>query len=87
MAPGGGVWKDVIESRPKMLKYDVATTKMDKNITRVATGKHGIQSTNSVHELLECPVCTTLMYPPIHQVGFLKTNFTRNIKCLWVQIF
>jgi hypothetical protein len=24
--------------------------------------------TNSVHELLECPVCTNSMYPPIHQV-------------------
>lgn len=22
----------------------------------------------SVHELLECPVCTNFMYPPIHQV-------------------
>lgn len=22
----------------------------------------------SVHELLECPVCTNSMYPPIHQV-------------------
>lgn len=25
----------------------------------------------SVHELLECPVCTNSMYPPIHQVIFL----------------
>lgn len=25
-------------------------------------------STTSVHELLECPVCTNSMYPPIHQV-------------------
>lgn len=24
---------------------------------------------SSVHELLECPVCTNSMYPPIHQVG------------------
>jgi hypothetical protein len=23
----------------------------------------------SVHELLECPVCTNSMFPPIHQVG------------------
>ena len=23
---------------------------------------------SSVHELLECPVCTNSMYPPIHQV-------------------
>lgn len=73
MAPGGGVCKDVIESHPKTLKYDVATTKTDKSVTRIATGvsgKHGMQSTNGVHELLECPVCSTLMYPPIHQVCF-----------------
>lgn len=28
----------------------------------------GIHPTTSVHELLECPVCTNSMYPPIHQV-------------------
>ncbi|CAM6045659.1 unnamed protein product, partial [Sphagnum compactum] len=27
-----------------------------------------VAHTNSVHELLECPVCTNSMYPPIHQV-------------------
>ena len=27
--------------------------------------------TTSVHELLECPVCTNSMFPPIHQVGAL----------------
>ncbi|GFZ01021.1 protein with RING/U-box and TRAF-like domain [Actinidia rufa] len=27
----------------------------------------GIHPTTSVHELLECPVCTHSMYPPIHQ--------------------
>ena len=56
MAPGGGVCKDVIESHPKTLKYDVATTKTDKSVTRIAagvSGKHGMQSTNGVHELLE----------------------------------
>lgn len=25
----------------------------------------------SVHELLECPVCTNSMYPPIHQVLYI----------------
>jgi E3 ubiquitin-protein ligase SIAH1 len=28
--------------------------------------------TTSVHDLLECPVCTNSMYPPIHQVCFLN---------------
>jgi len=30
-----------------------------------------IHPATSVHELLECPVCTNSMYPPIHQVCFL----------------
>ncbi|KAK1365561.1 E3 ubiquitin-protein ligase SINAT5-like [Heracleum sosnowskyi] len=29
-----------------------------------------IAPATSVHELLECPVCTNSMYPPIHQVFF-----------------
>ena len=34
-----------------------------------------IHPTTSVHELLECPVCTNSMYPPIHQVGsFFNLN-------------
>ncbi|KAL8217878.1 hypothetical protein R6Q57_021251 [Mikania cordata] len=28
---------------------------------------HGLPPATSVHELLECPVCTNSMYPPIHQ--------------------
>ncbi|GKA33902.1 hypothetical protein Tco_0720331 [Tanacetum coccineum] len=71
MALGGGVCKDVIESHLKTLKYDVAITKTDKNITRMdigVSGKHGMQSTNDVHELLECPVCSTPMYHLIRRV-------------------
>lgn len=30
-----------------------------------------IPPATSVHELLECPVCTNSMYPPIHQVYIL----------------
>ncbi|MCE0480955.1 hypothetical protein HAX54_038265 [Datura stramonium] len=33
-----------------------------------------IHSTTSVHELLECPVCTNSMYPPIHQANFLDLS-------------
>ena len=32
-------------------------------------------ATSSVHELLECPVCTNSMYPPIHQVSWLVSYF------------
>jgi hypothetical protein len=34
-----------------------------------ATGAAGGPPATSVHELLECPVCTNSMFPPIHQVG------------------
>lgn len=33
-------------------------------------GPTAIAPATSVHELLECPVCTNSMYPPIHQVCF-----------------
>ena len=34
----------------------------------------GLPPATSVHELLECPVCTNSMYPPIHQVLFHFLN-------------
>ncbi|KAE8726817.1 hypothetical protein F3Y22_tig00006128pilonHSYRG00008 [Hibiscus syriacus] len=37
------------------------------NKSAVSSAVH--PSTTSVHELLECPVCTNSMYPPIHQVS------------------
>lgn len=36
-------------------------------------GSTAIAPATSVHELLECPVCTNSMYPPIHQVCFIYT--------------
>jgi E3 ubiquitin-protein ligase SIAH1 len=36
--------------------------------TIVVGGPTAIAPATSVHELLECPVCTNSMYPPIHQV-------------------
>jgi E3 ubiquitin-protein ligase SIAH1 len=36
----------------------------------IPVNKSGVGSSNSVHELLECPVCAISMYPPIHQVMF-----------------
>lgn len=65
--------EDVIESHPKYLRYDVVTTtKGDKtNIiaktTNRATEKHAMSSSSCMYELLECRMCTKLMYPPIHQ--------------------
>nr|DAD36251.1 TPA_asm: hypothetical protein HUJ06_006891 [Nelumbo nucifera] len=34
-----------------------------------------ISPATSVHELLECPVCTNSMYPPIHQACVLYSLF------------
>ena len=36
-----------------------------------AVGAGGGLPMTSMHELLECPVCTNSMFPPIHQVGAL----------------
>lgn len=76
MAPGGGVCKEVFESHPTFANYDIIKPKVEKNSTplksvTVMGGKHGMPLSNSVHELLVCPVCSSLMYRPIHQV------------CLW----
>ena len=43
--------------------HQYASSKPHSNIV-----PSGIAPT-SVHELLECPVCTNSMYPPIHQVS------------------
>lgn len=39
----------------------------NNNINNVI-GSTAIAPATNVHELLECPVCTNSMYPPIHQV-------------------
>lgn len=44
------------------------------NISNTNSVSSAIQSI-SVHELLECPVCTNSMYPPIHQVCTLVVGF------------
>ncbi|KAH1121968.1 hypothetical protein J1N35_005128 [Gossypium stocksii] len=71
MAPGGSACKEV-ESYHAVVDYAIATTKPESNSMTTKSsfgfvGKHGIQSNNGVYELLECPVCKNLMYPPIHQ--------------------
>lgn len=73
MAPGGSTYKEVLESHSTVADYDIAITKADANLTpaKAATvlgGKRGFSTPNGVHDLLECPVCTSLMYPPIYQV-------------------
>ncbi|KAB5519547.1 hypothetical protein DKX38_023866 [Salix brachista] len=69
MAPGSSAFKEVLEA---VADCDIATSKSENNIIPIKgtvslSGKQGVYSNNGVHELLECPVCTNLMYPPIHQ--------------------
>ena len=77
MAPGGSALKEVLESNSTGMDYEVKTTKVEVSNSNnskstksggAGTGKYGMHSNNGVYELLECPVCTNLMYPPIHQV-------------------
>ncbi|KAM7271198.1 hypothetical protein ACFE04_030412 [Oxalis oulophora] len=84
--PGGSLFKEVIESHSA--DYDIATAIAECTITPLvkssvtASGKNGGHSNNGVHELLECPVCTNSMYPPIHQEVLLLSNFvTFQEKC------
>ena len=62
-------------------------------------GPTAITPATSVHELLECPVCTNSMYPPIHQVSCLLCVLLflfRNcfgilcgfvyVLCIWVSV-
>lgn len=75
MVPGGGVYKEVVESFTKPVKYDAGMAKMEKYNapSRNVVGSvkyHRISLTNGVHELLECRDCTSLMCPTIYQVCF-----------------
>lgn len=75
MAPGGITYKEALESYSTGLDYEVKMSKFEATNKPAkpgsgSVGKYGIRSSNGngVHELLECPVCTNLMYPPINQV-------------------
>ena len=46
----------------------------NSNTINSIMGPTAIAPATSVHELLECPVCTNSMYPPIHQV-FLQFHY------------
>lgn len=74
MAPGGGICKEVIESSIEFSDYEMATPSVElrgspcRKATTGFSGNLGTTSNNDVHELLECPICLNLMYPPIYQV-------------------
>lgn len=79
MAPGGSVFKEVLESHLLSSDYETGKAKFEAKSNSTFTkssvglnGKNGISSKNGVHDLLGCPVCKNLMYPPIHQVQCLQ---------------
>ena len=73
MAPGGNICMDVPESQTSDSELsvdrnehgDVPVSSKHSSISGV---KAIVSSSSGLHELLECPVCTNSMYPPIHQV-------------------
>jgi len=77
MAPGGIINKEEIESRIAYLDHDTghpATSNAElrgspfRKAATPSTGNPGKQSTSNMQDLLDCPVCFTIMYPPIFQV-------------------
>jgi len=87
MAPGSGVYHDVLESRAVSTDYGIVPTEMEfrsspfRKCGAAVSGKRGMASNSAVHELLECPVCLNVMYPPIHQV-YSCVFETGNLKML-----
>lgn len=69
MAPGGGAsCKEIIETWQNFISCDTTNTQLEKSITYLGE-KFRKSSIHSVHELLECPICTRSMYPPVYQVN------------------
>lgn len=80
MAPGGNNYQDIVDPRTAFADYGIAPESSEfkgspfrKSVA--VGGKHGVGSNTAVHELLECPVCLNMMYPPIYQVGFSAKCF------------
>ncbi|KAG0453278.1 hypothetical protein HPP92_025671 [Vanilla planifolia] len=70
MAPGSNMTTEAIDS--EIMDCDsVTTTDFDNAHSIKSSATSGVKAcippTSGVYELLECPVCTNSMYPPIHQ--------------------
>lgn len=69
-------------------KYPLKPQNISNNIAGLV---QGIVPATSVHELLECPVCTNSMYPPIHQVclffSFFWVVFVLFFVCLLLYVW
>lgn len=74
---------NMLGSQISFTDHDAASSELlsrRSNCGKVATGLGGSAWTplnEDVHDLLECPVCVNLMYPPIYQVNlFLSSYYT-----------
>ncbi|KAL5724608.1 RING-type E3 ubiquitin transferase [Ranunculus cassubicifolius] len=66
MDSGSSICVEVSESHSEDIGFP--TENFQHNNKPPNTSSKGLlSSTNGVHELLECPVCTKSMFPPIHQ--------------------
>jgi len=72
MSYGGGVCDAHPDAISIIVNCDAPTrskdTELDSRPKKHATMKSRVSSANDVYELLQCPVCSTSMYPPIIQV-------------------
>lgn len=71
MYAGGGFCHEVTESCIASADLNPASSSAELRSSayrKAGPGLGGNPGNNDVHELLECPVCMNLMYPPIYQV-------------------
>ena len=73
MALGGDICMDVPESHTSDSELSVDRNELGDvplggKPPSISGVKAIVSSSSGVHELLECPVCTYSMYPPMHQV-------------------
>lgn len=77
----GSLSKGMIESRLSSADYENANLEMlprSGPLRKCTTSLEGSYKTpvyEDVQELLECPVCMTIMYPPIYQVYFSNISY------------
>lgn len=79
MSSGGSAYEGTMESHN--VDYDIAPETVEfrrsphRKFSSLSCARHPMTSNTAVHELLECPVCLNVMYPPIHQVSSFITQF------------
>ena len=75
--------KEVTESCTTSMDSDLATSSAELGSSTYRKADPGLggnperPSNNDVHDLLECPVCMNLMYPPIYQVCSIDSGLNK----------